>query len=154
MKKSELKVGEEYAIGSSSRYDRFRASRVKVLDLNGGEQAHKGILVEFVEFVEDSAGYPFSARKAGHKEVLRSARDVLGPWSEYAERKRAAEERERVRRAEEDRQDRLAEDTVVRLRKLGFEADASRFSHAPIRWTGKVFSVDVDEMKCIVDRVS
>jgi hypothetical protein len=156
MKKSELKVGEEYAIGSSSRYDRFYASHVKVLDLNGeGKGPYgsktKGILVEFVE---DSAGYPYSGRKTGDKEILQSARNVRGLWSEYAESRRVAVERERVRKAEEDRQDRLAEDAVIKLRRLGFEADTGRFSHAPIHWTGKVFSIDVDEMKRLVDRIS
>jgi hypothetical protein len=35
MRKSELKVGGEYAAGSTSTYDRFSLARVRVVDLDG-----------------------------------------------------------------------------------------------------------------------
>jgi hypothetical protein len=92
MRKSELKVGGEYAAGSTSTYDRFSLARVRVVDLDGEREEKtswgrvrkvRGIVVALMG---DSDTYGFRG-KDGEEFVLKSARDIHSEWAPYVERK-------------------------------------------------------------------
>lgn len=125
MRKSELKVGGEYAAGSTSRYDRFSLTRVRVVDLDGEReqetlwgrvQKARGIVVALVG---DSDTYGFRG-KDGEEFILKSARDIQSEWTPYVERKAEHARIMAERQTETERVRRVAEGVEVRLTGLGF----------------------------------
>jgi hypothetical protein len=148
MRKADVKVGEEYAAGSTSRYDRWMLARVRVVDLDGvrevngwsGIQRKHGIVVALVE---DRDEYLLRG-KAGDEKVLQSARDIIEPWARYAERKAAHDASDRAAMAERRRRCDVAEATELRLRALG--------AYDGVRWNSAngQFAVQADTMARIV----
>jgi hypothetical protein len=113
MKKSELVVGEAYAVGGTSGYDRGRLKRAVVVELDGtrtvpgrwsSTRELKGIVVRFDRGPASSyfLGYGDSAAlvDGGPEAVLGSARFVHCLWEPYA-RQLAAEETAKQLRAKE-----------------------------------------------------
>jgi hypothetical protein len=125
MRKSELKVGGEYAAGSTSSYDRFSLARVRVVDLDGEReektswgrvQKVRGIVVALMG---DSDMYRFRG-KDGKEFVLKSAHDIQSEWAPYVERKAEHERIVAERQAEAKRVRKVAEEVDARLTALGF----------------------------------
>lgn len=139
MKKSDLKVGEEYAAGSTSRYDRWRMAHVRVLDTNAQHGLRRGLVVELVE---DCNVYGFYG-KAGEPKVLDSARQIRKPWSEYAKDKAEYDEAQAAREAERKRAGEVAKRVIETLHGYGvyqgiagdyrYEATSQRFSFSADR---------------------
>jgi hypothetical protein len=121
MRKSELKVGGEYAAGSPSRYDPWRMVPVRVVEIDGERPRSNGTMQRgiVVELVQDSDEYRWRG-KAGDVKVIDSARDIRSEWGAYVERKAEHERLMAERQAEAERVRRVAEDVEVRLTSLGF----------------------------------
>lgn len=146
MRRQDLKVGEEYAAGSSSRFSRYDMARVRVIELDGqrtvphswgGTQQKRGIVVALVE---DHDGYDFRG-KAGDEKVLSTARDIQSPWAPYVERKAAHEKVKAEQAAERRRVNGVANDAQDRLIRLGFK----RLGHSD-----GTFRVPADTMAAIL----
>jgi hypothetical protein len=148
MRKADIKVGEEYAAGSPSTYDRWKLARVRVVELDGerivdgwnGKQRDRGIVVALVE---DSRTYRLSG-KAGDELVLSSARNLIQSWASYAEAKAAHDERQHAAAVERRRRCDVAEAAELRLRAL------SAYEGARWNTTTGVFAVPADTMARIV----
>jgi hypothetical protein len=125
MKKTEIKVGEEYAAGSSSRYDRWKMAHVRVLDLNAQHGLKRGIVVEFVE---DSNTYGFYG-KTGDPKVLDSARDIRQPWSEYAKDKAEYNEARTHREAERKHKAEVAASVIEALKGYAFYVGTGEYRY-------------------------
>jgi hypothetical protein len=145
VRKADLKVGEEYAAGSTSRYDRWKLAHVRLVELEGervvqewnGSRRRRGIVVALVE---DHDEYLLRG-KAGDEKVLPSARDIIEPWAPYAEALACKRQSDAERAAERNRVRGVAEDVQVRLRAIG----------APeVRFSDGVFRVPADAMAKIV----
>ncbi len=123
MKKSDLIEGEDYAIGSPSRYLQWQGKRATVVEINGARPrangtTQRGIVLRFAE----KAGWSYGSTPAGVEWVLDSARDVLGPWAPYAKRKAEYEAAKRARDAESALRRKVAKDAEVELARRGIAA--------------------------------
>jgi hypothetical protein len=90
MRKSELKVGGEYAAGSSSRFGRWQLVPVRVVEIDGERPRPNGTVQRgiVVQLLEDTYDYRWRG-KAGDEKVIDSARDLQCEWAPYVERKAA-----------------------------------------------------------------
>jgi hypothetical protein len=135
MRKQDLIEGEEYAAGSTSRYDRWNHVRVKLIAIDGeadvprtssgvvfGTYRKHGIVVELME---RSTQYGWRG-EAGDLRVFDSARDIHEPWSAYAERKAEHDREIAAVKAEVARKREVADSVIVRLRQLGI-ADGVKY---------------------------
>jgi hypothetical protein len=88
MRKSELKVGGEYAAGSSSRFGRWQLVPVRVVEIDGERPRPNGTVQRgiVVQLLEDTYDYRWRG-KAGDEKVIDSARDLQCEWAPYVERK-------------------------------------------------------------------
>lgn len=151
MRKQDLQVGEEYAVGQTSRRgDDWNLVRAELVERDGertvetgyrGERIQRGIVVRF----PDGARYPYNV-EPGEEKVLDNARHFVKPWAEYApakaehDRKMAAREAERIRRLE------VTLKAEVRLHQLGVKDGYVR--------RHEEFVVSADTMAQIVGMIS
>jgi hypothetical protein len=121
MRKSELKVGGEYAAGSSSRFGRWQLVPVRVVEIDGERPRPNGTVQRgiVVQLLEDTYDYRWRG-KAGDEKVIDSARDLQCEWAPYVERKAEHERIMAERQTEAERVRRVAEGVEVRLTGLGF----------------------------------
>jgi hypothetical protein len=124
MRKQDLKVGEEYAAGSSSRSDRWRMSRVRVVELDGERPrqsgaAHRGIVVALAADSDRYAWPVWTRGKAGDERVIDSARDIQMSWADYERAKAEFDARQAAARSEQDRAMAVSERASERLTALG-----------------------------------
>jgi hypothetical protein len=121
MRKSELKVGGEYAAGSSSKYDQWWLVPVRVVEIDGERPRRNGTMQRgiVVQLLQDSTQYRWRG-KAGDEKVIDSARDLQCEWAPYVERKAEHARIVAERQAEAERVRKVAEDVEVRLTGLGF----------------------------------
>lgn len=144
MRKQDLKVGEEYAAGSTSRFDKWRRARVRVEELDGqrvvkewsGERMRRGIVVTLVE---DCDSYGVRG-KAGDVKVFESAREIVSLWAPYAERKAAYEAGQASAAAERRRVNGVATEAEMELSRRGID----------VRHSKGVFRVPAETMAQIV----
>lgn len=152
MKKSELKVGEAYAIGPSGRFDRYRAVRGVVVELDGTRVVRaqwrrdgverRGIVVRFAAGERPVMLPNAEAVMSDDCEVLLgTAVGVRELWESFAARRDAHEEQQQAKLSEEGRCRGLAEVAV--------EALGSRFG---LRWPAVV--VDKGDVKFSADAIT
>jgi hypothetical protein len=155
MKKSELQPGVEYAFGSTSRYDRYRAVKVTVVEVDGErERANgttvKGIVVAGGGDLRRLAGYVSEAEVARVQSgewVVRSGRYLREPWADFEEKVRRHEEAEAEKGEERKRRQEVAGEVRAKLRRLGLE-DAFRVDPGQYR-----FSASADTMAKLLQRL-
>lgn len=125
MRKADVKLGQEYAAGGSSRYDRATLSHVKVVSLDPLT----------VRFMEPGTGYPFSMIPAGTERGLKNAGQLVMEWTPYAVQ-RAQQRAEKARReAEAERERDIAEQVVAEAREYGVAL------HSPGRYGNPTFTL-------------
>jgi hypothetical protein len=142
VKASDVKAGVEYAIGGTSRYDRWMAGRARVIEprvrLPGREPLH---IVEVIEGCERYYSVPVTLPD-GRRAV--ASTQIREPWADYAKAKREHEETmaelERVRTAARQR----AEAAVERL-AVGRVTSAGGGFHVVLALT---------EAEALVDRIA
>lgn len=124
MRKSELKVGGEYAAGSSSRFGRWQLVPVRVVEIDGERPRPNGTVQRgiVVQLLEDTYDYRWRG-KAGDEKVIDSARDLQCEWAPYVERKAEQKQKEQAREAERARRFNVVDDTLIRLRTLGIDVE-------------------------------
>lgn len=163
MKKSELRPGVEYAVGSTSRYDRFRAVKVTLVDVEGERRRSngttaKGIVVSYdgEGHLRTEAGYIGSAlsveRMPSGEWVLDSARWIREPWESFAEKHAAHEAAEERRTAERDRRRKVMAECVVALRGYGFDAEDRHTRDFRMDFSRLRFEVDPDALAELLRR--
>lgn len=147
MRKQDLKVGEDYAIGSTSRYDRFRAAHGRIVEVEGTRPNGRGGVKRgvVVVLVEDGKDYPFLG-PAGKEFVLNSARDVREPWADFAASRAAQDERRHAQEAERARKSTIANEVMRRL--SAWDIEQFRTDH------DGTFIVPAETMARIVERVA
>lgn len=147
MKKSDLKVGEAYAVGSTSKFDTWSLKRAVVEEVNGERMVRRqwgdpvparGVVLRLDE---PTTLLPHSRAAVDDPRVyvLSSAAGIREPWDGYAERRRVHKE-EQARRAEKARLDvevgRAAEEVLARYgfdrsKGVRFDAREGRFYVKP-----------------------
>lgn len=147
MKKSELVVGDEYAVGPAptGRYRAFRCARARIVEIDG---AKPGVLVKIVA----SGMIDYSSVTAGRTRLLPTARDVRMKWDRYATLKAEHDERARTTRAREEREREVGAAASEKLRELGFDLDSYS---AGVSWDfhRREFRVSPDEMAALLARI-
>lgn len=125
MRKSELKVGEEYAIGSSSRYERYRGVKATVVEVAGERRRENGTTMSGIVCEADYMDLRNRYLHRGVEQVpgepgmvvVDSARSFVLPWSEFEERREAHEAAQRATAEDRERRKRVLVDATVRLRE-------------------------------------
>lgn len=159
MKKSELKVGEEYAVGGTSSYDtKYRVSLVGV-DVELAVKAHsfdgsrtvrrRGIVVELHPELESPrhmrgavCGVEFDRRF-----LLASARYVHATWAAFVDQQERAAVARQTRDEEEARRRKQLADVLALLRDrygVRIERDDDRGTVADIMWDASHFDITME----------
>jgi hypothetical protein len=120
--KANLKVGEEYAVGASSKSWDLR--RVELVEIDGervvgeGDRARRkqGFVVRFPD-----GGYWRGPNSPGGERVLDSARDFISPWAKYAPLKAKHDRVQAQARKERQRRAAVGQETETRLYDLGIK---------------------------------
>lgn len=127
MRKADIKVGEHYAVGSTSLFDRWRLVEMEVVELSGSRPGQsyrapkKGIVVRRVTDSTSGGGsfYSLYAGAAGTEFVV-TGREVIQPWSTYESRLRELNEKSRRREEEADRVRQVSKQATEELSAHGF----------------------------------
>lgn len=104
MKRTDLRIGAEYALGSNAQRERYMCARARLLDPAAVPALSAPIVVELLT---PGPGWPYHGAVGG-RVALKSARD-LEPWDEYLVRKAHADEAVRAREAERERKNTIIE---------------------------------------------
>lgn len=158
MKKTELKTGVEYAVGSPSRYDALRRVKARVIETSGERTRENGTKVCGIVCDADPEELQrMYLRRAfdrtGPREVVfSSARYFDCTWAAFEDRVQAHEERARSHAAERERRAALAADLATELEKLG--VDTGRYSSGVRIDVAKgVVTVNLDVFAELVRRI-
>jgi hypothetical protein len=145
VRKAELKVGEEYAAGSSARYDRWKMTRIRIVELDGERKRSNGTVAKgiVVALSVDGGQYAWprwTRGKAGDERVIESARDIQMPWATYERAKAEFDAHQDAARVEKDRAMSVSDAASERLAVLGMAHTRS----------GSDFRFSADQMATLV----
>lgn len=167
MQKKDLRVNQAYAIGSTSRFDRFGAQKATVIEVEGLRELRNGVSKRgiVIRVEEQKGGRSLSAidmwpTTEDGVYVAKSARIFLSLWDSYAERKKQHEEARERSRVEQRRQLDVANSTVETLRELGLDVStgfgASRSEdgiHLSTHGDRPMWSITADGMHKLIEEL-
>jgi hypothetical protein len=164
VKKTELREGVDYALGSTSKYDRYKAAKVTVVEVDGERERANGTKVKGV--VVTSAIEADLSRYAGYVSrgevervpsgewVLRSGRYLREPWTDFEEKRRRYDEARAEKHAERERKRGVIEGVIGTLARYGVTTDGGRGVRVDRTAQHFVFGPDaMAELLCRLDPV-
>lgn len=127
MRKGDIEVGAEYAVGRSGRYAEWRSERAVVVEVGAERKTYRGwstrptvtkdgVRVRYL----DRTGRRTTESEDG-TEVI-TTREVRAPWAEYAKRKAERDEQEAAWKKHVAESHAKADRAAAALKRMGFKS--------------------------------